>query len=58
MKLVNPEPLRQHTVRETCPECGYTAVHIILDKKNKCPGCEPCPRCGRKIMRCACLEGQ
>lgn len=43
-------------VKEVCPECGYAAKHLV--KTAACPMCKPCPRCGRKLMQCECLEGE
>ncbi len=43
-------------IKEICPECGYAAVHLHAGKK--CPMCKPCPRCGKKVMHCECIEGE
>ena len=41
-------------IKEICAECGYSAVV----RGAKCPMCLPCPRCGRKLMQCVCIEGE
>ena len=48
-----PAPKRV-LIKEVCPECGYSAVI----RGTKCLMCVPCPRCGRKLMHCTCIEGE
>lgn len=39
---------------KSCSECGYKSMHLYKE----CPMCEPCSNCGKKLMQCACKEGE
>ena len=39
-----------------CKKCGYKAVK--MGKLSECPLCTLCPRCGKPIRICICIEGE